>query len=369
LPEKKFHILVAPLDWGIGHATRIVPIISILHAKGAKVTIAAAGRPLALLQGLFPGAGFVEAPGFRVTYPAAGSMALKMALSSPGILAGINREHHWLERFVSENGIDAVISDNRFGFWSSRVPSIYITHQVMVRMPGGLGFLEPLIFRAHALFIRKYSECWIPDFEGAENLSGDLSHRYPKPANGFFIGPLSRFNHGPIPEGDQKAIHGPDLLVLLSGPEPQRSIFERIILSETGKLRNLKSVVLSGRPGEGPAVEQKDGLTVYSHLPDQEIATLIRSAGHIICRPGYSTLMDLACLGRTATLVPTPGQTEQEYLAEYLSGKYSFRTCTQRSFSLEKVLDFTSAQNATLPCPSNGDLYESRINRLLHSVK
>jgi hypothetical protein len=369
LPEKKFHILVAPLDWGIGHATRCVPIIRMLQSKGAVVTIAAAGRPLDFLKGIFPDVRFAEAPGFRVTYPSTGSMALKMAWSAPRLLAGILHEHRWLERYISEHGVDAVISDNRFGFWSRYVPSIYLTHQVLIRMPKGMAFLEVLSYRAHGLFIKKYSECWIPDFEGEKNLSGDLSHRYARPANAFFIGPLSRFINVAGETNKETMVPGPDLLVMLSGPEPQRSILEKIILAEVERNPGLTTVILRGIPGEENDGEPKAGLMVHSHLSDREIAELIRTSRHIVCRPGYSTIMDLASMGRTAILVPTPGQTEQEYLAGYLSCEYGFCTITQKNFSLEEALNAPSSHNPAFTGPITETVLEARISRLLMSLE
>src|ERR1043166_5258587 len=167
-------ILVAPLDWGLGHATRCIPIIRYLLEKGQEVIVGADGRPLELLKREFPGQEFIVIPGYKVSYPKKGSMTLKMAASVPKILAGIKKEHEQLDKITTAEKIDAVISDNRFGLWTKKVPCIFITHQLMIKSPFG----EKLLHRLNKNHIKKYTECWIPDAEGADNLSGDLAHKF-----------------------------------------------------------------------------------------------------------------------------------------------------------------------------------------------
>jgi hypothetical protein len=233
-------------------------------------------------------------------------------------------------------------------------------------MPAGMTSIEPLVRKAHGYFIRKYRECWIPDFEGTENLSGFLSHTSHTPKNASFIGPLTRFADK---EQDGAKDQGPDLLVILSGPEPQRTILEMIIMAEIMKYKGLKSVLLRGVPGEGYAGRRIEGLDVYPHLPDDRMASLVRSAGKIICRPGYSTIMDLVCLGRKAILVPTPGQTEQEYLATYLSGKYGFHAVSQKRFNLERALSLPMDETSLFQLHWKDDGLRIRLSQLLRSLR
>lgn len=368
MPGKKFHILITPLDWGIGHATRCVPIIRMLLQKGIHVSIAGTGPSLAFLRLTFPELNVIHSGGFKVTYPGKGSMAFKMALSTPGFLAGIYREHHWLEKTIRQYGFDAVISDNRFGCWSHLVPSIYITHQVMIKMPKGMEWMEPLFYRAHRLFIEKYSMCWIPDAAGDTNLSGDLSHRFSLPGNTRFIGPLSRFadfRHTPLKQDQKTDI---DLLVMLSGPEPQRSILERIITRAIAARPGTRAVVLQGKPGKTSLLEQNNGMTIYSHLPDHEIFQMVRRSGRILCRSGYSTIMDLASMNRPAILVPTPGQTEQIYLGEYLSTKKWFRCVPQATLTVDKIFEGEAPEAGQLPDMSSAGSLEAAIGQLLESL-
>jgi predicted glycosyltransferase len=355
LVKNFLRILVCPLDWGIGHATRCVPVIRQLREQNHEIIIAADGQGLEFLQRYFSDLKFIRFRGMRIKYPSGRRMIPKMIIQSPAILFNIFSEHQHLKKIIKDKKPDVVISDNRFGLWSKEVYSIYMTHQVMIKAPANLKWAEPLLHKAHRWFIRQYDECWIPDLPGDINLSGDLSHKYPIPANAKYIGLLSRFesniSHSPPPHVPQSpplpvspsprlpVPSSPDLLFLLSGPEPQRTIFEKIILKELEQHRGLHAVILQGLPGNYKEHSPAPGVMVLNHLPDGELAELVSISRIIVCRPGYSTLMDLIALGRNAILVTTPGQTEQEYLAENLSSKGSFYSIEQDKFNLDEVLE------------------------------
>ena len=187
------NILVAPLDWGLGHATRCIPIIRKLLNRDANVIIAGSGRSFELLKKEFPNLTFVLLPGYNITYPRTGFIAGMMLGQMPKLLLRVFLEHQRLKAIVQNYDVHAVISDNRFGLWHRTVPTVYMTHQVLIRMPGMLRHLEPVISAIHRFVMRKYSECWIPDNEGELNLSGDLAHKCKPPENSHYIGPLSRF--------------------------------------------------------------------------------------------------------------------------------------------------------------------------------
>ena len=185
---------MAPLNWGLGHATRCVPIIRGLIEQEHEVVIAADGYPLRFLRREFPHLEWVEFEGLKVEYADGESQVGAMLRQLPGFLRGIWREHKELKRIVEAYNIDVVVSDNRFGLWCRDAYSVYMTHQLMVKMPRGLQWMERCVWRLHRWFIKHYDECWVPDVEGEDNLSGDLSHKYPLPNNTRFIGPLSRFS-------------------------------------------------------------------------------------------------------------------------------------------------------------------------------
>lgn len=309
-------ILVSPLNWGLGHASRCIPVIEKLLLNGDTVVIAGDGAALELLKQTFPGLESVRIPSFSMRYSAGSSQVWAILRALPSIVFNTVREHRLIRRIVAEYQIDEVISDNRFGLWCKGCRSVYITHQILVRMPDGLRFLEPVGYRMHGWFIRHYDECWIPDNADMENnLSGNLSHLMPIHANCRFIGPLSRF------KGDSAPIEC-KVLAILSGVEPHRSMLERRILDSVRDDCVLVRGVYGNLPVEG---DVPSNFTVYDNIPADKLEALLRGAELIICRSGYSSIMDLERLSLLdrAVLIPTPGQPEQEYLAHWLSNRVS----------------------------------------------
>jgi len=338
----KKNILVSPLDWGLGHATRCMPIIKRLVDNGNNVIIAASGRALALLKTEFPKLIFIDFPGYNISYSGRNSMIWKMFLSVPKILAGIAWEHKMLKKIIQENNIDIVISDNRYGLWNHQVKTIFIAHQVMIKCPGLLKFLEYPFHLISVFFMKKYSECWIPDFGDELNLSGDLSHKWKLPSNAYFIGPLSRFNNFQKTDKENFVY---DLLVILSGPEPQRTVFEEILINQL-KETGLKTVMVRGITEDDKEYKIADHIKIFSHLDAEKLKEYFSCSELVICRSGYSSIMDLIALNKNAVLVPTPGQTEQEYLAGYFRQKNTFYSVRQKDFDLivaiEKSKNFIS---------------------------
>lgn len=303
-------VLICPLNWGLGHATRCVPIIRKLIAEGHEPVIVSDGFPLVFLTQEFPTLRTIEYPSYPVYYAPGKSQVGAMLFNLPRVIMGIYREHRWLKKLLATEHFDQVISDNRFGMWSKKVHSIYITHQLMVKMPRGLKILEPLVHRIHRRFITRYKECWIPDTQ-EHRLSGDLAHRYPPPPNAKFIGPLSRFDGktGFEPNPDYEVV------AVISGVEPQRALFERSLIQQYQDFPG-KSLIVCGQPREKMQINHIGNITLVSHLSDSAMASALLGAQKIISRSGYSTIMDLVSLGclHKAELIPTPGQTEQEYL-------------------------------------------------------
>ena len=306
-------VLVCPLNWGLGHATRCVPIIRNLMAEGHELVVVADGYPLVFLEQEFPSLRFIEFSSYSVYYAAGKSQVGAMLFNFPNILKGIVREHFWLRNLLQNEHFDQVISDNRFGMWSRRVHSVYITHQLVVKMPANLKFLEPIVHSIHKMFIRQYNECWIPDRGNNGGLLGDLAHKYPLPFNAKFIGALSRFQglENIAPTTDY------DVVAVISGVEPQRTLLEDSLLLKY-KNRTEKTLIIRGQPQAETYKRHIGNITLVPHLPDVEMAAVLKGAAKIICRSGYSSIMDLEalkCLPK-AELIPTPGQTEQEYLAQ-----------------------------------------------------
>ena len=357
--KKKKNIFICPLDWGLGHATRMVPVIEMLEDKGANVIIAADNRPLVFLQQRFPELEFVKFPGFVPAYPEKGSMALSMLMSVPEMLRQAKQSNALLQKLILEKNIDAIISDNRYEMYSDKVPSVFITHQLNIQTSGLQKLADPVIKKTINNYIRKYNELWIPDLAGEENLSGELSHISKIPLeNTHFIGTLSRFSNLKFKPSTDKT----DLLILISGPEPQRSSLEEM-LTKQALQTDLKTIILQGKPEDSEVIETEN-IKIIPHLPDAELASLIQSAKVVVSRPGYSTLMDLSVFGKKAIFIPTPGQTEQEYLAGRLLKQGLAYSQKQSEFNLEIALCEVEKYSG-LPQIKSDETLEKQIDLLL----
>lgn len=357
--QRKPRILIAPLDWGLGHATRCIPIIQLLLQNNVKVIIAADGRPLALLQTEFPNLEFIQLKGYSISYSEKSSMFLKMLFSIPKIMIGIYREHNELKEIIKNKKIDIVISDNRFGLWNKKIKSVIITHQLMIKTPFG----ERLLHKLNLFFLNKYNECWIPDEQGATNLSGDLSHKYTLTKNTFFIGVLSRFDiHRNKMQTDKKY----KIIAIISGPEPQRTLFEQLV-GEQILQNDFKSLIICGKTEVNEKSISKGNLHIVNHLNSYELQEAILESEIVIARSGYSTIMDLATLGKNAIFVPTPGQTEQEYLSELLMKKGIAFSQKQSEFNLKEALIQSKNYNGFEIFASNDEL-KKRIQLLLSTM-
>ena len=323
-------ILVSPLDWGLGHATRCIPIIRHLREKGVEVVIAADGAPLKLLQEQFQGIEFVTLKGYRVKYSRFLPASAKVALQIPKIKRAIKREHLELEKLIKEKRIDAVISDNRYGLYTDKVPCVIITHQLNIQAKAGSQLFSNKVLE----YIKKFNACWIPDNEGEDNLSGNLSHPVPEGVNAKYIGPLSRFGNA---AGNKEMKY--DLLILLSGPEPQRTVLEKKVINQLSALPYIKALIVQGKPGSIDVKSPHENIDVVPHLNDISLLEKILSSKAIICRPGYSTIMDLAIIGgKRAMFIPTPGQTEQEYLAMRMEALEIAVSVQQKQLAMKDAL-------------------------------
>lgn len=339
-------VLVTPLDWGLGHATRCIPVILALVEHGCEVIIAADGAIKELLQKEFPKLEFIDNKGYKMRYSRRKAwFKVKLFLQFPKLLIRIRAEKRWLKQVVEEYKIDAVVSDNRLGMSFSSIPSIYITHQLLIKT--GNSYTDRLAQKIHYHFINKYSTCWVPDWDGNINLAGELSHPAKLPdIPVVYIGPLSRFEKSP----EQIKY---DCCFILSGPEPQRCILENVFLKEIRDF-NSKAIIVRGLPQQTALPEMSNPLIeIKNHLPAAEMSRLMLQSKIIISRCGYSTIMDLVKLQKKAVLIPTPGQTEQEYLGEYLGNKNLFVTVSQNDFYLKNILkkvdDFSFSELKPVP--------------------
>jgi uncharacterized protein (TIGR00661 family) len=329
-------VLVAPLDWGMGHATRCIPVIRQFIAAGCDVIIGTSGKSGVLLKKYFPEMQYIDMPFVKIRFGThhAFPCYFFQLFKFPFITI---REHLFLKKHAAKLSLDLVISDNRYGLFHKKIYSVLITHQLFIRLPAPLRFMQKIIRKITGMLISGFDQCWIPDLaDPVKSLGNKLSHGKISLKNHRYIGFLSRFSSAGTVKSPNDSKHY-DLLVILSGPEPQRTIFENIIINQI-KEHQLKSVIFRGLPAGDSEITVQGDMTIISHPDDKDFVSFIRQSEKIICRSGYSTIMDLIALRRKALLVPTPGQTEQIYLARHLSSKGSFLYLSQKDFDITKAL-------------------------------
>ncbi|WP_052323920.1 glycosyltransferase [Flavihumibacter sp. ZG627] len=326
-------ILVSPLDWGLGHATRCIPLIdALINRYNARITVAAEGAQRAVIQEAFPSLPFLSIPGYQIKYHKNRAATIAgLALSLPRIVRTIELERQWLTDLLRHESFDHIISDNRYGLWHPTIPSYLLTHQLLVKTAFG-SIADRLVQRRLYKWIDRFTECWVPDYESEPSLGGKLSHPKKMPAIPVrYMGPLSRLK--PV-MADGKI----ELLAILSGPEPQRSLLEKKIREQWEKNPGECMVMVQGLPGGETRISHQNNLTIYNHVNGDALSQLVANASMIVCRSGYSSMMDLLPLGKDCVVVPTPGQTEQEYLVRFLASAERVRMMLQKDFDLASIL-------------------------------
>lgn len=321
-------VILAPLDWGLGHATRCIPIIRSLKTNGCEVLVAAEGAQAHLLQKEFPGLQIIPLEGYRVRYSKnKWTLALRLLMQLPRLRSIIKKEKRWLEKIISEHRPGLVISDNRYGFSSPNIPCIFITHQLTVKAP--FGWAEKMIRKTLYRYINTYNCCWVPDAAGKQNIAGVLSHPALLPKTKLeYIGLLSRF--------EKKAVvQEYDYCILLSGPEPQRTMLENKLLAGLTNVEG-KILLVRGKPGSEDVLPSRPNITIKNHLPGNELELALQQSEYIVCRSGYTTVMEIIALQKKAILIPTPGQTEQEYLAQKLQQENICMSVSQNEIDCAK---------------------------------
>ncbi|HTH55589.1 MAG TPA: glycosyltransferase [Cyclobacteriaceae bacterium] len=320
-------VLITPLDWGLGHATRCVPVVKEFLNQGCEVQIATSGDALTLLKMEFPDLKFHLLTSYRAEYSRSVPLMIKIGMQLPKFLKAIEREHEESAIIIDQEDIDVVISDNRYGCWSKKIPSIFVGHQFAVRA----SVFTPMVNYFQRRAIRRFSRVWIPDEGGEKSLAGELISTKLKAE---FIGFLSRMIWSQRSPRYQ-------IIAIISGPEPQRTIFEEIVTRELKKSQR-RCLLVQGHPGRSARITSGE-LEIVSHLSGEEMNNAILESEIVISRSGYSTIMDLAVLGKKAIFVATPGQPEQEYLATRLMEKKIAFSMSQDKFDLRTALQSAKA--------------------------
>ncbi|MEJ0029262.1 MAG: glycosyltransferase [Bacteroidota bacterium] len=313
------NVLITPLDWGLGHATRCIPVINEIQKLGHTVFIAGCGPSLHLLKIEFPNNKFFEIASYGIDYKTKLPLIAYMLSKAPGVLSTIRKEHAQVADIVRDQKINFIISDNRYGCYCEGIPSAIMIHQLSLQLPV---VLKQIADKQNNFLVTRFNACWIPDLPN-HALSGQLSisnipHK--------FIGPLSRMKKADTNEPPF------EMLALISGPEPYRTSFDSLLTAQLKEHPSYK--IVRGLPHH----EATNG-PIFNHLPAQQLNDLVNAAEIVIARSGYSTIMDLAALNKKAIFVPTPGQTEQLYLAKELERKKIAPMISEKEFSLSAALD------------------------------
>jgi predicted glycosyltransferase len=347
------HVLFSVLNWGLGHAARSIPIIKLFQNKGFDITVASDGRALNLLQMELTNVSFISLCSYGVSYPFK-SMLLNIALQWPRILFAIIKEHIQIKHFLSHHKVEYVISDNRYGCFKHGYSNIFISHQI--NPPTTNILLDRLARSISNWFLSNYQQVWIPDDQDYGPLNGKLVQNPPSQAK--FIGLLSRFS-----ASDHEKEKTQDLLVILSGPEPQRSIFEKAILDQLLPT-DLSYTIVRGKTemtSPDDTLLSSNG-RVLNFLDTTSLRSEIIRSRLVISRSGYSSIMDYLILGVPALIIPTPGQYEQEYLSVQLKANSQFIVQDQTNMDIPTAFEQILQKTAL---PYHSDQLNQAIDSLI----
>ncbi|MCI0523072.1 MAG: hypothetical protein L0Y37_05385 [Bacteroidales bacterium] len=351
-------ILITPLNWGFGHAGRMIPLALELKRRGNEIIFGAEPSLIPLLEKEMPGIKVISLPGLRIRYSGLLPQWLCILFQIPRIIRVSLHEHRLLKHLAREIQPDIIISDNRFGFFHKNIRSVYITHMLRIPFPGPMRFFEWFGAWLHRGIISRFDLCLIPDYPEEINLSGRLSHGVKMPVNTFYMGPLSRF----VQDADsaEALLPGePYCCLILSGPEPQRSMLAEKVVSSLPftRIRILTGSSLKTRL-------ESERVEVITSPDSITMRKVITGSSAIIGRSGYTTVMELLSLGRAGVIIPTPGQTEQEYLGEYLHEKFGFVTLRQKDITkLAGTMERLDRMHVA-SIPGSAPLLENAIERL-----
>lgn len=355
MKRKKF--LVCVLNWGMGHATRCIPVINELLSRGQEVVLASDGDAQLVLKEAFPQLEMVELPGYNPIYSTGKSLMGAMMKQMPKFLKAIEKEHAITEQLVAEKKIDVIISDNRYGCYSHHARSILMTHQVSLIIPGAFGLLEPFVNYYNRKLMLKFDRIWVPDYKDARSLTGNLS--FSNVVSRKYIGHLSRFEQRPDEEPFQY-----DILGLVSGPEPQRQIFEDLLRREFRHVKG-NTILVRGLPSGSAEIVTEGRHSEVNYMNAEQLNALLPKVKLVVSRSGYSTIMDLAKMGKRAIFVPTPGQTEQMFLAKRLMKEGVALMVEQGKLNLDRALGKNKLYSGFGQYNFNNELLGPAIEKLL----
>ncbi|MCQ2054220.1 MAG: glycosyl transferase family 28 [Fibrobacter sp.] len=359
-------VLIAPLDWGLGHAARCVPVIREFLRQGAEVELAVVKANANFFREIFPDVRQRIAPSYNIVYPKHGfNMALWLLKNSGHLNKVMRFEHRYAEEMVERHGYDVLFSDNRFAFYSKKAYCIYMTHQRRIAFPRALSKFENVGIKWHAKLMKKFDEVWVPDLQESPGYAGPLSHLEETPANMHYVGALSRFStYNPVAQRISDRLSknkNIGVVAVVSGVEPARTEFEDQLRESLSDVPG-HHVMILGQPSATRRSWTEGNIEFYSHLPMEEFADAVRHAKWVVSRGGYSTIMDMAVLDAKCICVPTPGQYEQIMLAQNLEAAGYAAHIPAQNLTAETMMDAFKAKVALPPPPPQNLLQNTVVN-------
>ena len=356
---KNKRVIVAPLNWGLGHATRCIPIINELLKNNVEVVIVANNQTEEFLKTEFPKLEFYKLSGINFSYGRNISKAIIFQFHK--LIKSFLIERDFIINVIPQLNIQGIISDSRFGLYSNSIPSIYLTHQLHIEVPTSLKFISPLLNYFHRIIINQFTKCLVLDSKSENNLSGKLGHPANIPKNVNYIGPITRFKH-------KSKNNNKNILAILSGPEPHRTEFELSLIHQSIE-NNIPITIVRGIKGNEECYNLNDNIKLYNNSNTVVLKKLLDDSGILISRLGYSTLMDLNVTKKKAILVPTPGQSEQEYLAVYHKSVNNYLIVNKNEFDLKNIFSktniFSNYKFPKLPVSKLRQTLKDFINQLI----
>ncbi len=355
-------IIYAVCSWGLGHATRSLPLIRKLISENNDLTIISNGRSLDLLKKeLGLEIKYFDIPDYPMLLSENSRQFMaKSVIYWPTFIARLESGFSELKKILEKRKYDLIISDARYDIYNRKIPSFFISHQIRIMNPLRIKMFERGSETFNLFFFKRFYGVIIPDYKN-DNLSGELSHDLRKidEKKLHYVGVLSDFKK-------KKTEKDIDYLISISGPEPQRTILEEKLLSQIENLKKRIIVTL----GKTESVEKfnKKNIETYSFLSKEKREDFLNRAKLVVSRSGYSTILDLAVIGTKALMIPTPGQVEQEYLSKYHNKKGTFYSVNQENINLKK--DVEIAKNFTgvkRDCDVNKSV--ENILNIIHSTK
>jgi uncharacterized protein (TIGR00661 family) len=327
------NVIYAVCSWGLGHATRSLPVIRKLIDENNNITIISNGRSLDLLKKELGNAiDYIDIPDYPMLLSENSRQFMaKSVIYWPVFIRKMQSGLSKVTKMLKNMNCDVIVSDGRYDVYSKKIPSFFISHQIRIMNPLRIRMFETGSEIFNMFFFKRFVGVIVPDYKD-DNLSGDLSHNLRKIDENkiHYIGVLSDFKK-------KKTKKDIDYLISITGPEPQRSFLQEKLLSQINNLNG--NIVITLGKTEIKDKHINDNITTYSFLKKQEREDLLNRAKLIISRTGYSTILDLAVIGAKALMTPTPGQVEQVYLSEYHNKKGTFFSVDQEKINLTKDVE------------------------------